>query len=126
MTDATLASLFGLIDSWRKGFDTKHLKLAPAWAARYKPEHVAFKPTLCICDDTQKESADFNFADSVNRRVVLVHAKASKKFREFSASAVQEVCAQAQKNTSPFSTFALQRMGNFDQWNRPHKFTGCE
>jgi hypothetical protein len=55
---------------------------------------------------------------------VLIHAKASKKFREYSASAVQEICAQAQKNTSPFSTFSLQRMGNYDQWNRPHKFTG--
>jgi hypothetical protein len=118
------ASLFGLIDGWRKGFDTKELKLAPGWTARYKPENVSFKPTLCICDDTQKESADFIFADSIDRRVVLVHAKASKKFREYSASAVQEICAQAQKNTSPFSTFSLQRMGNYDQWNRPHKFTG--
>lgn len=118
------ASLFALIDSWKRGFDTRDLNLAPTWISRYRPEHFAFKPTLCICDDTQKESADFIFADAVDRRVVLIHAKASKKFREYSASALQDVCAQAQKNTSPFSTFALQRMGNYDQWNRPHKFSG--
>lgn len=117
-------SLFSLIDSWRGGFDTEKLKLAKSWVGRYHPERVVFKPTLSICDDTNKESADFILADSKQRRVVLVHAKASKSFREYSASAVQEVCAQAQKNTSLFSTFSLQKPGNYDLWDRPHKFIG--
>ena len=90
----------------------------------YQPEHVKFDPSLCICDDMSKESADFIFADASNRRVVLVHAKASDKFREFSASVVQEVCAQAQKNMALFPTYSLQKPGNFNLWNRAHKFSG--
>ncbi len=117
-------SLFSLIDSWKSGFDSEKLQLSKGWVARYRTERVAFRPTLCICDDTHKESADFILADSAERRVVLVHAKASKEFKKFSASAVQEVCAQAQKNTSLFSTFALQKPGNYDLWDRAHKFTG--
>jgi len=122
--DYDSASLFGLIDGWKNGFDTATLGLSAPWVARYNPERVVFNPTLCICDDTHKESADFILADTLVRRVVLVHAKASSHFREFSASAVQEVCAQAQKNTSLFSTYSLQRPGNFDLWDRAHKFTG--
>ncbi|MDT5287714.1 MAG: hypothetical protein QOF88_2603, partial [Mycobacterium sp.] len=58
-----------------------------------------------ICDDTGKnESCDFIIADGADRRVILVHAKASTDWRPYSASAVQEVCAQAQKNTALFST----------------------
>lgn len=117
-------SLFALIDGWKTGFDTAGLSLSPEWINQFAPEAVAFKPTLCICDDTSKESADFIFADTANRRVVLIHAKASSSFREFSASAVQEVCAQAQKNTALFSTYSLRKPGNFSLWHRPHKFRG--
>lgn len=53
-----------------------------------------------------------------------MHANASDKFREFSASAVQEVCAQAQKNMALFSTYSLQKPGNINLWNRAHKFSG--
>jgi hypothetical protein len=118
------ASLFGLVDGWKNGFDSKKLKLSSSWVNLFQPEHVQFDPSLCICDDMSKESADFIFADASNRRVVLVHAKASKSFREFSASAVQEVCAQAQKNMALFSTYSLQKPGNFNLWNRAHKFSG--
>ena len=118
------ASLFGLVDGWKNGFDSKALKLSSSWTTLFQPERVKFDPSLCICDDMSKESADFIFADAFNRRVVLIHAKASKQFREFSASAVQEVCAQAQKNMALFSTYSLQKPGNFSLWNRAHKFSG--
>jgi hypothetical protein len=118
------ASLFGLIDSWRGGFSTAALGLDASWLSTFNPEAVDFQPTLCICDDTNKESADFILADDVARRVVLVHAKASATFRKYSASAVQEVCAQAQKNTALFSTYSLQRPGNYRLWDKPHKFRG--
>jgi superfamily II DNA or RNA helicase len=118
------ASLFSLVDSWKNGFDSRELKLSSSWVTLFQPERVKFDPSLCICDDMSKESADFIFADASDRRVVLVHAKASKTFREFSASAVQEVCAQAQKNMQLFSTYSLQKPGNFSLWNRAHKFSG--
>jgi hypothetical protein len=118
------ASLFGLVDSWKSGFDSKALKLSASWVTLFQPERVKFDPSLCICDDMSKESADFIFADASNRRVVLIHAKASKQFRKFSASAVQEVCAQAQKNMALFSTYSLQKPSNFNLWNRAHKFSG--
>lgn len=122
--DYDRASLFGLIDGWKNGFDTMKLGLSVPWVNRYNPEPVQFTPTLCICDDTNKESADFILADKLNRRVVLVHAKASASFRKYSASAVQEVCAQAQKNTSLFSTYSLQRPGNYELWDQAHNYTG--
>ncbi|MHB8816440.1 MAG: hypothetical protein ACYDAE_24685 [Steroidobacteraceae bacterium] len=117
-------SLFSLIDTWGAGFDTQPLKIPAAWTAEYAPEPLRFTPTLVICDDMKKESADFILADEVGQRFVLVHAKASDKWRPFSASAVQEVCAQAQKNASLLSMFSLQKPGNFGAWNDPHRFVG--
>jgi hypothetical protein len=71
------------------------------------------------------ETSDFILADEgPARRVALVHAKASSTFREFSASAVQEVCAQAQKNTGLFSTYSLREPPNLPRWEQPHTFTG--
>jgi hypothetical protein len=70
------------------------------------------------------ESCDFILADTVNRRVVLVHAKAWSDWRPFSASAVQEVCAQAQKNTALFSTYTLRKPDNFHLWDETHRFNG--
>lgn len=119
-------SLFGLIDQWaREGFDTEALALSTWWLQRYRPETVRFAPTLCICDDMQSETADFILVDEdKDRRAVLVHAKASGTYRKFSASAVQEICAQAQKNTALFSTFSLQEPPNLTRWDEPHIFAG--
>ncbi|WP_373123053.1 DEAD/DEAH box helicase [Mycobacterium marinum] len=119
-------SLFGIIDSWKHGFDTGNLRLDSAWRTTgYAPEAFAFTPSLMICDDYGKnESCDFIIADHADRRVVLVHAKASDTWRPYSASAVQEVCAQAQKNTALFSTYTLQKPANFHLWDEPHNFSG--
>lgn len=119
-------SLFGLIDDWAQfGVDTDALGLDASWMRRYQPEAVKFSPTLCICDDMGHESADFIIADEgADRRVVLAHAKASSTYKKFSASAVQEVCAQAQKNTALFSTYSLREPPNLAQWDKPHHFTG--
>lgn len=122
--DYDTASLFSLIDSWKNGFDTKKLNLSSAWVNLFNPEQVKFDPDLLVCDDMDKETADFILADRSNRRVVLVHAKASKTFRKYSASAVQEVCAQAQKNMALFSTYSLRKPENFKRWGDAHKFKG--
>ncbi|MFP1155596.1 DEAD/DEAH box helicase [Mycobacterium sherrisii] len=119
-------SLFGVIDGWRNGFDTDALSLDQQWMSTgYVPEAFSFTPSLVICDDKgDNESCDFILADAVSRRVVLVHAKASSDWRPFSASAVQEVCAQAQKNTALFSTYTLRRPANLNLWDTAHRFNG--
>lgn len=117
-------SIFGLIDSWCGGFDTQALRIDAGWHARYKPETFSFNPTLVICDDMGKESADFILADEAQQRVVIVHAKASSTWRPFSASAVQEVCAQAQKNTALLAMFSLQPP-DIAKWDKTHQFTGA-
>ncbi len=88
-------SLFGLIDGWCSGFDSHALALSKKWLTAYKPEQLVFEPTLVICDDMDAETADFILADEEHRRVVVVHAKASATWRPYSASAIQEICAQA-------------------------------
>jgi hypothetical protein len=117
-------SVFGLIDSWCSGFDTGDLDIPDAWMNEYAPEAFEFKPTLVICDDMSKESADFILADEKRRRVAIVHAKASSKWKPYSASAVQEVCAQAQKNTALLAMFSL-RTPELRKWDRVHRFTGA-
>jgi hypothetical protein len=119
-------SVFGLIDSWQSGFSATRMKVPSTWGVEFSPERIKFNPTLVICDDMGNESADFILADEQARRVVLVHAKGSTEWRPFSASAVQEVCAQAQKNTALFSLFSLQKPGNFSRWGAKHSFKGSD
>lgn len=117
-------SLFGVIDGWKDGFSTETLALDDEWSTTgYAPELFSFTPSTVICDDYgSNESCDFIMADAVGRRVVLIHAKASSYYRPYSASAVQEVCAQAQKNTALFSTYTLRKPDNFNLWDGPHNF----
>ena len=117
-------SLFWFIDDWKNGFDTKKFRISSAWMNTHKPEHVAFLPSIIVCDDMDNETADFIIADEERRRVVLVHAKASSDWKPFSASATQEVCAQAQKNAGLFSLFTLREPPNLKRWHRVHSFRG--
>lgn len=118
-------TLFGMIENWKGGFDTTTIGIARSWRNEgYDPEPVKFTPTLCICDDMVDESADFILGDTVSRRVALIHAKASSKWKPLSASAVQEVCAQAQKNTALFSTYSLRKPPNLTRWDGAHRFDG--
>jgi superfamily II DNA or RNA helicase len=121
--------LFALIDGWiQVGFDTGALDLDTTWTKRFHPQPLKFHPSLAICDDMNKETADFILADedADHRRVVMVHAKASSSYRKYSASAIQEVCAQAQKNTTLFSTYSLRKPPNFSHWDKPHTFPAKE
>jgi hypothetical protein len=70
------------------------------------------------------ETSDFIMADETERRIILIHAKASSSYKPYSASAIQEVCSQAQKNTTLFSTYSLQEPGNLGRWDDAHRFTG--
>lgn len=118
-------SVFALIDSWSTTFDSKSLRIPSDWTREYGLERLEFTPSLVICDDMNRESADFILADEKHRRVVIAHAKASATWKPFSASAVQEVCAQAQKNTALLAMFSLQKP-EVEKWDKKHNFTGAE
>src|SRR5262249_25321377 len=68
-------SLFGLIDASGVGTEL---------AAYFQT------PNLVVCDDMGTEAADFLVADTHQRRVVFIHAKASTKVKSCSASAMTE------------------------------------
>ncbi|MFQ9978070.1 DEAD/DEAH box helicase [Clostridium cadaveris] len=55
--------------------------------------------TALVCDDLQKEIADFIAIDEIKNKIVLIHCK-NKDSAGVSASAFQDVCGQAQKNVS--------------------------
>jgi hypothetical protein len=79
-------------------------------------------PEIFVCDDLGTEVADFIIADPadrVDRRVVFIHAKASKRFRPYSASALGEVCAQAIKNIRYLSMFNETPPPNLQRWSEP-------
>jgi hypothetical protein len=117
-------SLFGLVDGWGDGFDSGDLRIPVKWLRAYAPEKVAFTPTLVVCDDMDDETSDFFLADEKRRRFVMVHAKGSSTYRPYSASAVQAVCAQAQKNTALLSLFSLRKPPNLGIWDGHHRFKG--
>lgn len=119
------SSLFGMIDGWKEGFDTDNLQLDKNWVETYNSQSLSFEPTMVICDDMNAESGDFIIVDEKRWRVAYVHAKASKNFAPRSASTIQEVCAQAQKNLWPFAMFSLLDPPNLQRWReKNHKFKG--
>jgi len=75
-------------------------------------------PQILVCDDMGPvEIADFILCDPERRLVAFIHAKASKKLRPYSASAIQEVSAQAMKNINYLSMFS-EAEPNFAKWRR--------
>jgi hypothetical protein len=82
-----------------------------------------FKDTeVLVCDDLNDESADFilvqHATQTHHKRVVFIHAKASLHGSECSASALQDVCGQAQKNLREVSLFADPGPSKRAKWNR--------
>ena len=122
-------SLFGLIDAWDEGIassldiqrvsETTNSEMIEALISQ-----VSFTPNIVICDDIGRESADFILANDQLGIVVLVHAKATSSRKPCSASAMQEVCAQAQKNANLYSFFSLRKPGNYSLWGKAHRFPG--
>jgi hypothetical protein len=74
---------------------------------------------LAICDDGQHESCDFFLAGERNGRdvVIMVHAKASKKSRQVSASALHQVCSQAAKGIGTLALFRPKKPPQADSWH---------
>jgi hypothetical protein len=78
---------------------------------------------LLVCDDAgANEIADFVAADTANRKVLFIHAKAqSGKGSVRSASAFAEVCSQAVKNLQYLIPFNTEIPPNLNLWNGPWK-----
>jgi Type III restriction enzyme, res subunit len=84
---------------------------------------------VLVCDDLNDECADFMMVQRATgahpKRAVFIHAKASLQRSECSASALQDVCGQAQKTLREVSLFAdpgPSKRAKWDRaWNgRPH------
>jgi hypothetical protein len=97
-------SLFGLIANRAIGYGSAELE-------------ANFTFDYMLCDDLEDEIADFICLDTVNKRIVLIHAKAGNS--KLSASSFQEVCGQATKNLDyliPF--FSREPESNLKKWNK--------
>ncbi len=101
-------TLFGIIDSYGRGTDLAGL--------------FGGKPDILVCDDMTTESADFIMvhrgSNSKPPRVVFIHAKANHPASLFSATHLQDVCAQAQKNVRFLSRFDDAMPSKAARWHK--------
>lgn len=81
-------------------------------------------PDILICDDLHKEVCDFILSDRGGDRVVMIHAKASGSYKPLSASALQEVTAQAIKNAAFLSMLNVKPPPNLSLWSSPWRTGG--
>lgn len=75
---------------------------------------------VMVCDDLRDESADFILVQRATNghpeRVVYIHAKAKTEASHCSASALHDVCGQAQKNLREVSLFAEPGPSKGTKW----------
>jgi superfamily II DNA or RNA helicase len=74
-------------------------------------------PDILVCDDIGTELADFILADTRRQRVVFIHAKASKDFRPYGATAIQEVVSQGVKNLGYLNLYSSEAPQNLKKWD---------
>jgi hypothetical protein len=82
-----------------------------------------------MCDDLEKEIADFIAIDSISKKIVLIHIKNNKSVGS-SASAFQDVCGQAQKNIHYLISNDIENKQNIEDhikrwdttWNNTKKY----
>ncbi len=96
-------SLFDVIDNLGKG----------TTLAKYFGD-----PDILICDDMNKEIADFILCDTKHNRVVMIHAKGTTEFHPYSASKLQDVCGQASKNVRYLAPENKDLPPNINLWNK--------
>ena len=76
-----------------------------------------FSFDFMICDDLCNEIADFIALDTINNRVVLIHAKTGDS--KLSATAFQEVCGQATKNLDYLTPYyQTEPTSNIKRWGQ--------
>jgi superfamily II DNA or RNA helicase len=111
--------------SSEKGNHTTLLAAADGWHANtvfgwfdQNLDRILDDPTLVVCDDMGKESADFIALDRNENRIVMIHCKARDKRSGCSASALQEICGQAVKNCGTLNLFNPVRPPNTPKWHQ--------
>lgn len=75
---------------------------------------------ILVCDDLNKETADFIAFRQSPKEVIFIHAKDGGG-RKLSASAFQEVCGQAVKNLDPLVAYSQAEPKNLSRWGNPWK-----
>jgi hypothetical protein len=98
-------SLFHFID---KGMSSA----APAFGARFS--HV-------VCDDMGTEAGDFIGIGENQTRVVFVQAKCKRDASQVAASALYDVCAQANKNLTYLRYGGGEMPNRVRKWSKPWK-----
>jgi hypothetical protein len=73
---------------------------------------------VLVCDDLNKETADFIAFRESPREVIFIHAKDGGG-SNLSASAFQEVCGQAVKNLDPLVAYSDAEPRNLSRWDKP-------
>ena len=101
-------TLFGIISRCGNGYiDQKELV-----------KYLDFE--YLVCDDLNKENADFIGINKSKNTIALIHAKGKEAI--LSASSFQEICGQAVKNLDLLSPFYEKKPeSNFKKWNDPWK-----
>lgn len=74
---------------------------------------------LLVCDDMGTEIADFIAASTATPRIAFIHAKVRKARGKTTATAFQEVSAQATKNLAWSHPFSESTIPSLLQWNNP-------
>src|SRR5262249_36537701 len=98
-------SLFAIIDSLGHGHGL---------------EGLFQDPDILVCDDLEKEVADFILADTKKPRVVFIHAKGKGNggaSGKYAASPLQEVCGQATKNLKYFARYGDEIPDKAKKWH---------
>ncbi|MFN7541630.1 MAG: DEAD/DEAH box helicase [Acidobacteriota bacterium] len=75
---------------------------------------------ILVCDDLNKETADFIAYRQSPKEVIFIHAKDGGGSK-LSATAFQEVCGQAVKNLDPLVAYSQAEPKNLGQWGKPWK-----
>jgi hypothetical protein len=82
-------------------------------------EQLLENPSIVVCDDMGKETADFIALDRNGRRVVLIHCKGSDVPHIYGASQLHVVCSQAVKNCGTLNPFNPAKPPNCKRWHEP-------
>lgn len=108
-------------DGWQDGSIFGLLEKA-ARATRRIPSYADLNALsnidILVCDDLNKETADFIAYRESPREVTFIHAKDGGG-RQLSASAFQEVCGQAMKNLDPLMSYSDAVPRNLSGWDKP-------
>ncbi len=73
-------------------------------------------PNLIICDDVGTEVADFILCDTTEQKIIFIHAKATSRFLNCSASSLHDVCSQAVKNLGYLAMYNNFQPSKLDSW----------